>query len=235
MNCPTCLAPNSDQAMGCIACGGSLTAGTHVVHEGSLFAGRYEILGTIGRGGMGMVYKARDRNVDEVVALKIIRPDLVQSAELRDRFRSEIKLARRVRHKNVCSIFGDGEESGLLYLSMELVEGADLRRLVRQHGGLSWPEGFDVSIQIAEGLQAIHDVGIIHRDLKTINIMRDTRGVVRLLDFGLAKQWQGGDSSGATATGHVVGTPDYMSPEQGRGEKLTFRSDLYALGVIVFA
>jgi hypothetical protein len=198
-----------------------------------LFAGRYQILATLGSGGMGMVYKAHDRSLDENVALKVIRPDLARQAHLHDRFRSEIKLARRIRHKNVCSVYGDGDENGVLWVCMELVDGVDLRELVRTQG-LPAPDAFDVAIQIAEGLQAIHDVGIIHRDLKSANVMRDNKGVVRLMDFGLAKQWLAEGVTGATASGHVVGTPDYMSPEQARGEKLTFASDVYALGVLTF-
>ena len=183
---------------------------------------------------MGMVYQAEDTHLDETVALKVIRPDLARESRLHERFRSEIKLARRIRHKNVCSIFGDGEEHGILWICMELVDGLDLRRLLRTKGALPPSEAYDVAIQIAEGLQAMHDAGVIHRDLKTANVMRDSRGVVRLMDFGLAKQWRAEESAGPTASGHVVGTPDYMSPEQARGEKLTFASDLYALGVIGF-
>lgn len=234
MICTVCQAPNDAAARSCIACGQPLGAGQTSPRPGALFAGRYQILAPLGRGGMGMVYKAHDRSLDETVALKVIRPDLARESHLHERFRSEIKLARRIRHKNVCSIFGDGEEQGVLWVCMELVDGVDLRHLVREKGGLPAPAAFDVAIQIAEGLQAIHEVGIIHRDLKTANVMRDGRGVVRLMDFGLAKQWRSEDSTGGTASGHVVGTPDYMSPEQARGEKLSFASDVYSLGVVTF-
>jgi len=234
MICSACQAPNDAAAASCIACGRRLAAEPGSPQPGILFASRYEILGILGRGGMGMVYKAHDRSLDETIALKVIRPDLARESHLHERFRSEIKLARRIRHKNVCSIFGDGEDGGVFYICMELVDGVDLRQLVRERGGLPPAEAFDLAIQIADGLQAIHEVGIIHRDLKTANVMRDSRGLVRLMDFGLAKQWRSEDSSGATAAGHVVGTPDYMSPEQARGEKLTFASDLYALGIVIF-
>jgi serine/threonine-protein kinase len=234
LTCPTCQAGNEPGARVCIACGEALEGGPQVPVQGSLFASRFEIVSVLGRGGMGMVYKARDRSLDEMIALKVIRPDLARQSALADRFRSEIRLARRIRHPNVCSIFGDGEEKGLLYICMELVEGVDLKRLVQERGPLPREEAFEAAIQIAGGLQAIHDFGVVHRDLKTANIMRDEKGVVRLMDFGLAKRWQAEDSSGVTATGHVIGTPDYMSPEQARGEKAGPQSDIYALGVVVY-
>src|SRR5262249_26065384 len=160
---------------------------------------------------MGMVYRARDRDLREVVALKMIRPDLARQQHMERRFRSEVKLARRVRHPNVCSIYGDGEHRGLLYICMELVDGTDLRDVVRPRGVHPGAEAFDIAIQVAEGLKAIHDVGIIHRDLKTANIMRDGKGVVRLMDFGIAKKSRAEGTTAATATGQVLGTPEYMS------------------------
>jgi serine/threonine protein kinase len=149
------------------------------------------------------------------------------------RFRHEIKLARRVSHRNVCRIHEYGEDGGLRYISMEYLEGTDLKHLLRDTGGLPADQAFEVAIQLAEGLQAIHDVGIIHRDLKTPNIMRDAKGVIRLMDFGIAKEGsEEGTGGSLTATGQIMGTPEYMSPEQGRGERIDFRSDIYALGVV---
>jgi serine/threonine-protein kinase len=198
---------------------------------GTLFQGRYEILGPLGRGGMGIVYKARDRSLDEVVAIKVLRPDSGQDPKMGDRFRSEIKLARRVRHRNVCAIHDYGEDRGFLFISMEYIEGTDLRRLLRERGPISSDEGFDIAIQIAEGLQAVHEAGIIHRDLKSANIMCDSHGVARLMDFGIAKRQ--GDGT-LTATGNILGTPEYMSPEQAQGQKLDPRTDIYALGVVTY-
>jgi protein kinase-like protein len=230
--CPVCQAENETAAGACIACGEPL--GTHGarLRPGVVFAGRYDILGPLGRGGMGMVYRARDRDLGEVIALKVLRPDHARQQHMENRFRSEIRLARRVRHPNVCSIYGDGDDNGLLYISMELVDGADLRHVVRSHGRLPPPEAFDIAVQIAEGLKAIHDVGIVHRDLKTANIMRDTRGVIRLMDFGIAKQLAAEGT--ATATGQLLGTPEYMSPEQIRGQKVDFRTDVYAFAIVVY-
>jgi tRNA A-37 threonylcarbamoyl transferase component Bud32 len=236
MNCPSCLAENGVSASTCVRCGTTLSAPTSVVvtvdlSPGTLFHGRYEILGPLGHGGMGMVYKARDRTLEETVAIKILRPDFAQNKLMADRFKSEIKLARRVRHRNVCTIHDFGEEQGLLFISMEFIEGLDLKRLLRERGGLPPEEAYDLAIQVAEGLQAVHEAGIIHRDLKTPNIMRDTQGMARLMDFGIAKRQ---DAETLTATGHLVGTPEYMSPEQGQGQKVDFRSDVYALGVVTY-
>jgi serine/threonine protein kinase len=233
VTCPACQAENDPAASACIACGETLDSQSPSMGAGTVFAGRYEILGALGRGGMGMVYRARDRDLREVIALKMIRPDLARQQHIERRFRSEIKLARRVRHPNVCSIYGDGEHNGVLYICMELIDGIELRDLVRGRR-LSGIEAFDVAIQIAEGLAAIHGVGIIHRDLKTANIMRDRTGAVRLMDFGIAKKSQADGTTGATATGQVLGTPEYMSPEQIRGLQVDFRTDIYALGVVIY-
>jgi serine/threonine-protein kinase len=181
---------------------------------------------------MGTVYKANDLVLDETVAIKVLRPDYALDPKMAKRFKTEIKLARKVRHKNVCSIHDYGEYKGFLYISMELIEGVDLKRIMREKGTPPVDECYDLAIQVAEGLQAVHDAGIIHRDLKASNIMRDKAGTVRLMDFGVAKQY--GTGGTITSTGQVVGTPEYMSPEQAQGHKLDFRSDVYALGVLIY-
>ena len=194
---------------------------------------RYEILRSLGEGAMGRVYEAHDIVLDETVALKLLRSDILAAPDLAVRFRTEIKLARKVSHRNVCRIYEYGEDGDRRYISMELVEGQDLRRLVAA-GPLPWDQAYDVAIQAAEGLQAIHELGIVHRDLKPANLTRDVHGVVKVMDFGLAKQWNPAEARGITGTGQVVGTPEYMSPEQVRGRNIGFRSDVYALGVVVF-
>ena len=181
---------------------------------------------------MGIVYKARDRSLDEEVAIKVLRPDFARDPLMAQRFKSEIRLARRVRHRNVCAIHDFGEADGLLYISMELIQGVDLKRIVREQGALPIDRACDVLLQVAAGLQAVHEAGIIHRDLKTPNILLEPNGVARLMDFGIAKRED--SEGGVTVTGQVVGTPEYMSPEQAQGQKLDARTDVYSLGVVAY-
>ncbi len=140
MNCPSCRADNEPSAKSCFACGAPLDPALAGLADGALFASRFEILGPLGRGGMGMVYRAFDRELGETVAIKVLRPDVArESGRVEQRFRSEIRLARRVRHRNVCSVYGDGEDRGLLYICMELVEGENLARLAREGAGCPRP------------------------------------------------------------------------------------------------
>jgi formylglycine-generating enzyme required for sulfatase activity/tRNA A-37 threonylcarbamoyl transferase component Bud32 len=229
--CPSCKAENDASHDTCFECGQRLA---RALVQGSILAGRYEILSAIGRGGMGMVYKARDQFLHgEVVAIKVMRPDAMRDPEQARRFRSEILLARKVRHRNVCGIYEYNHDGGLEFIAMELIEGKDYRQILREQGRLPPAEAFAVAIQIAEGLEAVHEAGIVHRDLKTPNVMRDSRGIVRLMDFGIAKSL-GTDSGGGTATGAILGTPEYMSPEQVRGERIDARCDLYSMGVLTW-
>jgi serine/threonine protein kinase len=234
MICPSCKALNDDSAEACFTCGRALSALT----QGSVIGGRYEVLSPLGKGGMGMVYKAHDRMLDETVAIKVLRSEFANTADMAKRFRHEIKLARKVSHRNVCRIHEYGEDGGVRYISMEYVEGKDVKQFARDVGGfLEADEAFDVAIQAADGLQAIHDVGIIHRDLKTSNIMRDPSGRVRLMDFGIAKSEATDRSTGGgglTTTGQIMGTPEYMSPEQCLGDKINHLSDVYALGIVIY-
>ena len=233
MKCPACEHEAPDTADSCFNCG--LAFHTLVaLKRGSLVAGRYEVLAPLGQGGMGAVYKARDHKLEETVALKVLRADVRHDREMQARFTREIRLARRVRHRNVCAIHEYGDEGGLRYISMEHIEGVDLRKVLTERGALPPDQAFEACIRVAEGLQAIHEAGIIHRDLKPANLMIDAHGVVRLMDFGIAKQMESEAAVGATATGLIVGTPEYMSPEQARGDKLDPRSDVYALGIVAF-
>jgi HEAT repeat protein/predicted Ser/Thr protein kinase len=229
MICPSCHDENHPAATVCFSCGKPMW----MVTRGSLVGGRYEVLSVLGHGGMGVVYKAQDRTLDEPVALKVLRPQLAQTHQLATRFHSEIKLARKVRHPNVCAIHEYGEDGPHRYIAMEFIEGVTLRELVRQQGPLPPAEACAAALQVLYGLQAVHDLGIIHCDLKSANIMRDTQGVIRLMDFGLAKVRRADDSA-ATMTGTLEGTPEYMSPEQVLGNPVDFQSDLYALGIILF-
>jgi serine/threonine-protein kinase len=227
MSCPSCRAENDEGARVCVSCRTPL----RVVSAGSVVGGRYEVRQTLGRGGMGTVYRAHDRVLDEEVALKILRADVAGSPGMAARFRSEIKLARRVSHWNVCRIYEYGEDAGLQYISLELVAGETLKQRLTRAGALPPQSAFDIAVQVAEGLAAVHKAGIVHRDLKTPNIMVDDKGAVRVMDFGIARAAAAEDGS---ATGYVLGSPEYMSPEQARGLPADFRSDVYSLGVVVF-
>jgi serine/threonine protein kinase len=233
MKCPACDHDAPDNALSCFNCGHAFLTLVNL-KRGSMVGGRYEVLAPLGQGGMGTVYKARDHTLEETVALKVLRSDVRNDLDMERRFRSEIRLARRVRHRNVCGIHEYGEEGGLRYIAMEYIEGTDLRKVVTEKGALPADQAFEACIHVAEGLQAIHEAGIIHRDLKTANLMVDGQGVVRLMDFGIAKQFGAEAAVGATATGLIVGTPEYMSPEQARGDTLDPRSDVYALGIVAF-
>ncbi len=223
--CPSCKAENDSAADACSQCGRQLSA----LKLGEVLSRRYEILDLLGQGGMGAVYKAQDRILDEIVAVKVMRFDMSRTPGWARRFQFEIKLARKVSHRNVCRFHEYGEDRGHSYVSMEFVDGVDLRRRIGEKGSLGWDEAFEVAIQISKGLQAIHDVGIVHRDLKTSNVMLDSRGIVRLIDFGAAKRWMADGHTEGTVAGEIIGTPEYMSPEQARGGSVDFRSDLYAL------
>jgi serine/threonine protein kinase len=230
MQCPACGAEIAEDAVACSACGtlsGSIGPGTRL-------AGRYEIQALLGAGALGRVFRAHDLTLNEIVAIKVLHPGTTRTAELTQRFRNEIRLARRVRHVNVCAIHEYGEDGPVQFVAMELVDGADLQRVLRESGPLPAAEVFDVALQMARGLAAIHDAGVIHRDLKTSNIVRDRRGAVRLLDFGIAKRSTSTGTLALTGGERVVGTPEFMSPEQIRGAELDPRSDIYSFGVVVF-
>jgi serine/threonine-protein kinase len=201
------------------------------------FAGRYEILGAVGQGGMGVVYRARDRQLDEVVALKVLRSDLLrEDATLLDRFKQEIKLARKITHRNVLRTHDFGEADGISYISMEYLEGVTLKDLIRSKGPLPPPIGLSIAKQMCHGLEAAHLQGVVHRDIKPQNVLiLPETGELKIMDFGVARisEVKGGDS-GLTAAGAVVGTPDYMPPEQVQGQPADFRSDIYSLGVVLF-
>jgi eukaryotic-like serine/threonine-protein kinase len=198
---------------------------------GVLLGHRYEILQLLGEGGMGAVYKARDREVNRIVALKVIRPELAASPEILERFKQELVLSHQVTHRNVVRIYDLGETDCLRFITMEYIEGADLRTLMQQKTIFSAEESVEIMRQVCHALEAAHAVGVIHRDLKPQNIMRDKQGRVVVMDFGLARTI---DNNGLTHSGAVVGTMEYMSPEQGLGKPLDERSDLFTVGLIFY-
>ena len=202
-----------------------------ILKPGSLLGRRYEILDLLGQGGMGAVYKARDLEVNQFVALKVIRPDLSSSPAIIERFKQELILARQVTHRNVIRIFDMTEADGVKFITMEFVEGADLRTLINEKTKVSPEESVEIMRQVSHALEAAHSVGVIHRDLKPQNIMRDKTGRVLVMDFGLARTFEG---AGMTQSGAMVGTMEYMSPEQALGKNLDQRSDLFAIGLIFY-
>jgi tetratricopeptide (TPR) repeat protein/predicted Ser/Thr protein kinase len=198
---------------------------------GVVFANRYEIIKTLGEGGMGAVYKAHDRELERDVALKVIKPELANNPQILQRFKQELILARQVTDRNIIRIFDLGEASGIKYITMEYIEGQNLHQLLKQQGKLDIAEAVGIMEQVAAGLAAAHREGIIHRDLKPGNIMRDANGRVVVMDFGLARTLSG---DGMTQTGAMLGTIEYMSPEQAQGQELKASSDIFTLGLILY-
>jgi len=198
---------------------------------GKMLADRYEILQLLGQGGMGAVYKARDTELERLVALKLIRPELASNPEILRRFKQELILAREVTHRNVIRIFDLGQAHGIKFITMEFVEGRDLRTVIRERGKIPPDETVTIIAQVCRALEAAHAAGVVHRDLKPQNIMLDAKDRVFVMDFGIAHSLE---TPGMTQTGALMGTPEYMSPEQAKGMKVDARSDLFALGIIFY-
>src|SRR3989441_304510 len=205
--------------------------GQPILQPGTVLGQRYMIMQLLGEGGMGAVYKAKDRELNRMVALKVIRPDLARNESIIQRFKQELILAHQVTHKNVIRIYDLGEAEGLKFITMEYIEGEDLRALIQEKKKLQPEEAVEIMQQVCRALEAAHSVGVIHRDLKPQNVMRDKAGRTLVMDFGLARTLEG---EGMTQTGALIGTMDYMSPEQALGKDLDERSDLFALGLIFY-
>src|SRR6185503_3344208 len=202
---------------------------------GHVFANRYRIESILGRGGMGVVYKAVDTQLDETVAIKTLPGDVMsRSPEDLERFKREIRLARKITHRNVLRTYDYGEAEGVYFISMEFVRGYTLNELLDEAPQRQMPPRASVGLtrQICRGLQAAHEQGIIHRDIKPQNVLIDAKGEVKLMDFGIARMTEA--SEAMTQAGLIVGTPHYMSPEQVQGKTLDPRSDVYSLGVLIY-
>jgi serine/threonine protein kinase/Flp pilus assembly protein TadD/TolA-binding protein len=241
--CPKCHADNPKTSSFCAGCGTQLLSLEDIditetletpkeeLTTGSTFAGRYQIIEELGKGGMGKVYKALDTEVNEKIALKLIKPEIAADKKTIDRFRNELKFARKIRHKNVCQMYDLGTAEGAYFITMEYVSGEDLKRLIRKMGNLSPSQAISIAKQVCDGMVEAHKLGVVHRDLKPQNVMVDERGDARIMDFGVARSIEGKSITGA---GVMIGTPDYMSPEQVDGKDIDQRTDIYSLGVILY-
>jgi serine/threonine protein kinase/tetratricopeptide (TPR) repeat protein len=243
IKCPKCQFENPDDAVYCGKCTTplrpedisapteTLEAAKEELTTGSTFAGRYQIIEELGKGGMGKVYKANDTKINEKIALKLIKPEVAADKKTIERFSNELKFARKIRHNNVCQMFDLNEEQGTHYITMEYVRGEDLKRLIRKMGQLSVGQVIPIAKQVCDGLAEAHRLGVVHRDLKPQNVMVDEEGNARIMDFGIARSIIG---KGITGAGVMIGTPEYMSPEQAEVKEVDQRSDIYSLGVILY-
>lgn len=245
MKCSKCNSDNPDTQQFCGKCGTKLVSARDIaaastkslvtpreeLTTGSMFAGRYKIVEELGEGGMGKVYRVIDKRLNEEVALKLIRPEIASDKKTVQRFRNELKLSRKISHRNVGRMYELMEDEGSLFITMEYVPGQDLMGLIRQSGRLALGTTISIAKQVCEGLAEAHRLGVIHRDLKSHNILIDKRGIARIVDFGIARSLTG---KSITRVGAMIGTPEYMSPEQTEAKELDQRCDIYSLGIILY-
>lgn len=243
INCPKCKSTNPESASFCADCGTQLPSSKDIevtetmeapkemLTTGFTFAVRYQIIEELGKGGMGRVYRALDKELHEEVALKLIKPEIAKDKKTIERFKNELKIARKISHRNIGRMYELMEEKGTHFITMEYVPGQDLKGLIRQTGQLTTGKALSIAKEICEGLKEAHRVGVVHRDLKPSNIIIDREGNASILDFGIARSLK---EMGMTDAGVMVGTPEYMSPEQVEGKEIDQRSDIYSLGVILY-
>jgi len=212
------------------------TGSANRLGPGTILAGRYELRQQLGAGGMGVVYRAFDRELKEQVAIKTLKPELVGDATLLERFKQEIRLARRISHPNVVRTHDLGEANGLYFITMEFVEGTTLEELLTRRGALPLDVTLTVGRQLCRALEVAHAQGVVHRDIKPQNLVVDAQGFLKVMDFGIARLVEGRRPPGEalTAEGSIIGTPEYMSPEQLLGQTVDGRADLYAAGAVLY-
>jgi TolB-like protein/predicted Ser/Thr protein kinase len=244
MECPNCHSPNSEDSRYCSRCAASLgleatlpasltktlTTPLPVISKDALIAGKYKIVEEIGRGGMGIVYKAEDMRLKRTVALKFLPPELTHIPEVKDRFMREAQAAAALDHPNICTVYEFDQAEGKAFISMAYIEGQSLKKKI-DSGPLELEEALKIATQVAEGLQEAHKKGIVHRDIKSANIMLTARGQAKVMDFGLARVT---GSTLVTQEGTTMGTVTYMSPEQARGETVDHRTDIWSFGVVLY-
>jgi len=245
VQCPKCRLENPDTSRFCAECGTQIQQTKDIdiyatetleipkgeLTPGSIFAGRYQVIEELGKGGMGKIYKVFDKEISAKIALKLLKPEIVADKNTVERFRNELKVAREISHKNICRMYDLGRDGGLYYITMEYVPGEDLRNMIRMSRQLGAGTAIIVAEQICDGLAEAHRHGTIHRDLKPSNIMIDRDGNVRIMDFGIARSVE---AKGLTGAGTIIGTPEYMSPEQVEDKDVDRRSDIYSLGIILY-
>ncbi len=243
--CPKCQFDNPETQRFCGECGTQLTSAKEPdasftktletpvedMHRGTLFTNRYEIIEELGMGGMGTVYRVYDRKIEGEVALKLIKPAIASDKKTIIRFRNELKLSREISHRNVCRMYDLGESEGTHFITMEYVTGEDLKSFIKRASPLNAARTISIAKQVCEGLAEAHRLGVIHRDLKPSNIMIDKEGNARIMDFGIARSLK---AKGITDAGVMIGTPEYMSPEQVEGKDIDHRTDIYSLGIILY-